>query len=181
MAFHKSAVQLVGALQHVEKAVGRLDLEQERKRAGQRIQIGQQDLFGAQPLPLKRQIAGDGGGSAGAFGGHHRVDFRGLLAARPPRWAASAPAWLEPPRLIAGEGLDQEVDGSGAQAAQDQIRIVARPAARSPERGPQAGHLGQQVAAPARGRRQHPEKPDAEFRLPWLRPSRGAKDSCADG
>ena len=36
------------------------------------------------PFPLERQVAGDGGGAAGAFGGHDGEDFGGFFPAASP-------------------------------------------------------------------------------------------------
>ena len=50
-------------LKDIDEAVGRLQFQDERNSAGQRVEVGKQDLRRAEPLALVRQIARDGGGS----------------------------------------------------------------------------------------------------------------------
>src|SRR6266571_5050977 len=111
--------------QRVHETIRRLQLEQEGKRAGRRIEIRQQDfLLGVEPLDLESQVAGQGSGPAGAFSGHDAVYFTQLArldvgieldAFEPVEGGAN---------LFEGEGLEQEFARALAQTAQNDVRIV---------------------------------------------------------
>ena len=97
------------------------------------------------PLPLERQIAGHRGGSARALGGHDGENLGGFLA-------AAFAGGLHPRQLghsglelVGGEGLDQKIEGAGAQAAQNQVRIVAVEQRQDLHARTQPGHLAQQL------------------------------------
>src|SRR3989442_857461 len=110
----------------VHEAVAGLQLEQEREGAGRRIQVRQQNfLFGIEPLELKSQIAGQGGGPTSSFAGHDAVHLAQLArlnigieldAFEPVEGGAD---------LFQSEGLKKELAGAVAQAPQNDVRIVA--------------------------------------------------------
>ena len=79
----------------------------------------------ARALPLEGQVAGDGGGSASALGGHYGDDFGGLLTGGF-LGGLSARQFCEGSfHLFGSERQDEKVGGAGAQATQKKIRFIA--------------------------------------------------------
>ena len=159
----------MGALQDIQEAVGRLDLQQEGHGPGQHVQIRQQDALGAQALPLERQIAGHRGGATGPLGGHHREDLGGLLALRFDRGLQPRHLGQRRFELIGGERLNEKINGAGAQAPENEVRIVSGEQRQDLNARSEAHHFAQQLVGLIAVRRHIQEDQMRALRLRWPR------------
>src|ERR1019366_1941676 len=102
--------------------VYRLYLEQKREIPGKRVHIHQQNLLAANPLPLKRQIACDSSGPAGALCGHDGNSFGRLFAGSILGWLNTRELSERRIDLFGGQRKDLEIRSPGAQASPNEVR-----------------------------------------------------------